>query len=128
MTSMSSPTKSAQQLMDPRPTCAAIDDANDEEKTREVSVSPTTTLEVMSKESDHIHTPPLNSTNNNNNHSIEDGYRTSQSWGSPKSPRLEPLKGGDEPMADAPFRKARVSVRARSEAPSVNNPRKGGFI
>ncbi|XP_030460473.1 probable WRKY transcription factor 47 [Syzygium oleosum] len=121
MTSMSSPTKSAQQLMDLRPTCAAIDDANDEEKTREVSVSPTTTMEVMSKESDHIHTPPLNSTNNNNNHSIEDGYRTSQSWGSPKSPRLEPPKGGDEPMADAPFRKARVSVRARSEAPSISD-------
>ncbi|XP_030539593.1 probable WRKY transcription factor 47 isoform X2 [Rhodamnia argentea] len=119
MTTMSSPTKSAQQLMDLRPTCAAMDNANDEEKTREVSDSPTTTMEVMSKESDHIHTPPLN--HPNNNHNIEDGDRTSQSWGSPKSPRLEPSKGGDEQLADPPFRKARVSVRARSEAPSISD-------
>ncbi|KAI3417876.1 WRKY domain-containing protein [Psidium guajava] len=116
MTTLSSPTKSAQQLMDIRPTCAAMDD---EEKTREVSDSPTTTMEVMSKESDHIHTPPLN--HPNNSHNIEDGDRTSWSWGSPKSPRLEPPKGGDEQLADAPFRKARVSVRARSEAPSISD-------
>ncbi|KAF8042961.1 hypothetical protein BT93_A1328 [Corymbia citriodora subsp. variegata] len=120
MTSMSSPTKSAQQLMDLRPTCAAMDDVKDEQKTREVSASPTTTMEVMSKESDPIRTPPpLNSTNNNPN--FEDGDRASQSWGSPKSPRLEPSKGGDEQLADVPFRKARVSVRARSEAPSISD-------
>lgn len=119
MTSMSSPTKSAQQLMDLRPACAAIDNVKEEEKTREVSVSPTTTMEVMSKESDHIHTPPLNGTNNN--HNIEDGDRASESWGSPKSPRLEPSKGGEEQLADMPFRKARVSVRARSEAPSISD-------
>jgi hypothetical protein len=52
--------------------------------------------------------------------SIEDGLdQTSQSWGSSKSPKLEHEKP-DEQTPEVPFRKARVSVRARSDAPLVS--------
>ncbi|WCJ22597.1 WRKY family transcription factor [Euphorbia peplus] len=49
--------------------------------------------------------------------------QSSQSWGSPKSPRLLDQSKGDQDQVptDVPFRKARVSVRARSEAPMITD-------
>ncbi|KAL4377973.1 hypothetical protein GQ457_02G001780 [Hibiscus cannabinus] len=46
--------------------------------------------------------------------------QTSQSCGSPKSPTADQSKK-EEQVSDVPFRKARVSVRARSEAPTIND-------
>ncbi|KAJ9187954.1 hypothetical protein P3X46_003361 [Hevea brasiliensis] len=108
---ISSPIMSAQQFMDPRPSAAL--DVNDtsvsDDKAQDVSVSPTNTTEAMSQ------------INPGKQASTEDGLdQTSQSWGSPKSPRLEQGKG-EEQVPEVPFRKARVSVRARSEAPLITD-------
>lgn len=46
-----------------------------------------------------------------------------ENWAPNKSPKLNPPKPGGEPQpssSDAAMRKARVSVRARSEAPMVS--------
>ncbi|CAK7348545.1 unnamed protein product [Dovyalis caffra] len=105
-----SPMMSAQRIMDPRP--SATLDVNDpsvsDEKTHEVLVSPTNTAETKSQIL-------------GKRASVEDGLdQTSQSWGSPKSTKLEHEKP-DEQLPEVPFRKARVSVRARSEAPLISD-------
>lgn len=96
--------------MNPRP-FAALDVNNPSasvDKAQDLSsASPTNTTESMSQ------------INPGKQVSKEDGLdQTSQCWGSPKSPRLEPGKC-EEQVPEVPFRKARVSVRARSEAPVV---------
>ncbi|EEF47160.1 probable WRKY transcription factor 47 [Ricinus communis] len=107
---------SAQQFLDPRPSAAL--EVNDnpsvsEDKAQDVSVSPinttTTTTEAMSQ---------INAGNKQD--CTEDGLdQTSQSWGSPKSARLE--QENKDRIPEVPFRKARVSVRARSEAPLITD-------
>lgn len=65
-----------------------------------------------SKERDH---PTLQIVPGNNHNKKEDG-----AWGSPRSPKPEQMKNNEDSGSDqVPFRKARVSVRARSEAPLV---------
>ena len=114
---MSSQTIAAQQIMDPRPlTALDVNDpsVSDDNKTQELSVSLSNTMEVMSKERDRqmIKVPRKQTC-------TEDGLdQSSQSWGSPKSPKLDEAKG-EEQAPEVPFRKARVSVRARSDAPLV---------
>ncbi|KAK8489926.1 hypothetical protein V6N11_059620 [Hibiscus sabdariffa] len=52
---------------------------------------------------------------------IKDGVdRTSQSWGSAKRPMVDQSKS-EEQVCEIPVRKARVSVRARSEAPMISD-------
>ncbi|KAH8517122.1 hypothetical protein H0E87_005175 [Populus deltoides] len=104
------PVMSAQLLMDPRP--SATFDANIEpsvsyDKTHEMLISPTNIMETKSQIS-------------GKRASIADSNidQTSQSLGSPKSPRLEEEKPNEQ-VPEVPFRKARVSVRARSEAPLI---------
>ncbi|KAJ4825568.1 hypothetical protein Tsubulata_006502 [Turnera subulata] len=103
---------SAQAFMDPRPSAAldASDPSTSDEKTQDLSVSPSNTMEVNKSQ-----LPGKQA-------SIEDGLdQTSQSWGSPpKSPKLDHEKQ-EEQVSDLPFRKARVSVRARSEAPLITD-------
>ncbi|XWS31908.1 hypothetical protein CRYUN_Cryun23aG0116000 [Craigia yunnanensis] len=115
---MSSPIMSVQQFMDPRPPAAL--DVNEpsasDDKTQELSASPTNAMGVVSKERDHqmIQIPGKHV-------SVEDGTdQTTQSWGSPKSPKVDQSKN-EEQVSEVPFRKARVSVRARSEAPSISD-------
>lgn len=115
---MSSSLMSAQQFMDPRPSAALnVNDpsVSDDKTAREVSVSPANTAEVISKEHEHpmIKIPGKQAFNKE-----DGGDQTSQSWGSPRSPNLDQAKN-EEQASEAPFRKARVSVRARSEAPLV---------
>lgn len=110
---------SAQQFMDPLPsTNLDIKDASvSDDKTPELSVSvPSNNAEIMSKQRDHHLTKLLGK-----RACPEDDFdRSSQSWSSSKSPKLQESKPRDEQVADQiPFRKARVSVRARSEAPLV---------
>ncbi|XP_057717736.1 probable WRKY transcription factor 47 [Arachis stenosperma] len=107
--------------------------SGDEKREREVSASNNNgnnAEEVMSKKHDE---------NDDNNEDDEDGLTklhlgkqvaasateedilersSSQSWGSCKTPNLEEPK---LPSSDLPFRKARVSVRARSEAPLISD-------
>ncbi|XVF33003.1 hypothetical protein REPUB_Repub17cG0130900 [Reevesia pubescens] len=116
---MSSPIMSVQQFMVPRPSAAL--DVNEPsasgDKTQELSASPANTTEVVSKERDlqMIQIPGKHV-------SVEDGTdQTSQSWGSPKSPKLDQSKNEEQVSDQVPFRKARVSVRARSEAPSISD-------
>ncbi|KAJ8898770.1 hypothetical protein K2173_005098 [Erythroxylum novogranatense] len=107
---MSSAIMSAQQLQDPRPpaTLDVSDPSMSDEKTQEVSASPTHTTDAMSQ-------IPAKQP------SIEDRLdQTSQSWGFSKSSKLDQGKSGDQ-VHDVPFRKARVSVRARSEAPLISD-------
>lgn len=118
---MPSPLMLAQQFMDPRPSAAlnVNEPSVSDDKTRELSASPANTAEVISKELDH----PLTKNNipGKQVSNSEDGAETSQSWGSPKSPKLDHQPKNDEQVSEVPFRKARVSVRARSEAPLVIN-------
>ncbi|KAF3976214.1 hypothetical protein ACB098_10G137500 [Castanea mollissima] len=116
---MSSQRISAQQIMDTRPSTALdVNDpsVSDDNKTQELSVSLSNTMEVMSKERDrHMIKVPRKQT------CTEDGLdQSSQSWGSPKSPKLDEAKG-EEQAPEVPFRKARVSVRARSDAPLISD-------
>lgn len=98
--------------------------ASNDKTDREVSASPSNNAEVVSKKHDH------HLTNNKPNlgkqvcpDPAEDvvDRSSSQSWGSSKGPKLEEeAKTGEQVAADhIPFRKARVSVRARSEATMV---------
>ncbi|KAJ4727928.1 putative WRKY family transcription factor [Melia azedarach] len=117
---MSSSLMSAQQFMDPRPSAALnVNDpsVSDDKTAREVSVSPANTAEVISKEHEHpmIKIPGKQAFNKE-----DGGDQTSQSWGSPRSPNLDQAKN-EEQASEAPFRKARVSVRARSEAPLITD-------
>ncbi|XP_065859892.1 probable WRKY transcription factor 47 [Euphorbia lathyris] len=103
-------------IMDPGPSSAALDlDVNNNPTVSEQDVS---TTEAMSQ---------VNQGKQQAN-SVEEGIdQSSQSWGSPKSPRLDQgIKGDHQDQvpaaaADVPFRKARVSVRARSEAPLITD-------
>ncbi|XP_006492428.2 probable WRKY transcription factor 47 isoform X2 [Citrus sinensis] len=118
---MPSPLMLAQQFMDPRPSAAlnVNEPSVSDDKTRELSASPANTAEVISKELDH----PLTKNNipGKQVSNSEDGAETSQSWGSPKSPKLDHQPKNDEQVSEVPFRKARVSVRARSEAPLISD-------
>ncbi|KAK3194419.1 hypothetical protein Dsin_025729 [Dipteronia sinensis] len=126
---------SAQQFMDPpRPSTRlnVNEPSTSEDRTvRELSVSPANTNEVISKERDH---PMLHNTNAAAGKQVisnEDGAggdQTSQSWGS--SPRARSSAKVDHDQAkneeqgpddQVPFKKARVSVRARSEAPLISD-------
>ncbi|KAH1130262.1 hypothetical protein J1N35_001640 [Gossypium stocksii] len=116
---MASTIMSVQQFMDPRPS-AALDvnePSGSDDKTQELSASPENTMEIVSKEYDHrmVQNMPGKQV------SIEDGTdQTSQSWGSLKSPKIDQPKNEDQ-VPEVPFRKARVSVRARSEAPLISD-------
>ncbi|KAK8636144.1 hypothetical protein V6N13_004852 [Hibiscus sabdariffa] len=116
---MPSTIMSVQQFMDPRPS-AALDvnePSGSDDKTRELAASPENTMEVISKERDHrlLHSTP------GKNVSVDDGSdQTSESWGSLKSPKIDQSKNEDQ-ASEVPFRKARVSVRARSEAPLISD-------
>ncbi|KAL4384582.1 hypothetical protein GQ457_15G020610 [Hibiscus cannabinus] len=108
---MPSTIMSVQQFMDPRP--SALLDVNEpsgsDDKTRELE----NTMEVISKERDHrlIQSIPGKKV------SVDDGSdQTSQ------SPKLDLDQSKNEDQAsEVPFRKARVSVRARSEAPLISD-------
>lgn len=120
---MSSPIMSVQQFMDPRP--SATLDVNEpsasDDKTQELSASPDqNNMEVVSKEREQRQIMIQNS---GKHVSVEQEAtdRTSQSWGSPKSPKLDHLSKNEEQVSEVPFRKARVSVRARSEAPLISD-------
>ncbi|OMO82314.1 DNA-binding WRKY [Corchorus olitorius] len=101
---------SLQQLMDPRPSGAL--DANEasasDDRTQELSISPANTTEVVSKEHDNQMIQISSGSKHVSAH--EDGAdQTSQSWGSPKSPKLDQSKNEDQ-ASEVPFRKARVSI------------------
>ncbi|XP_068658179.1 probable WRKY transcription factor 31 [Aristolochia californica] len=106
--------------------------SSSEDRTRERSGSPQNNAEVVSKE---YH--PQSIINNGNEivpfdpdkSDVGDGRGVgredssdgvSQGWGANKAPKLAPSKNVDQPT-EATMRKARVSVRARSEAPMIND-------
>lgn len=109
----SSPILSVPQFMDPRPSAAL--DVNEpsasDDKTQDLSSSPGNNMEVVLKEGDH-QIPGKHA-------SVEDGSdQTSQSWRPTKCPKLD-HSNKEEQVSHVPLRKARVSIRARSEAPLV---------
>ncbi|KAE8662421.1 putative WRKY transcription factor 47-like isoform X2 [Hibiscus syriacus] len=118
---MPSTIMSVQQFMDPRPSAPL--DVNEpsvsDDKTQELSAaSQENAMEVVSNERDHrmVQSMP------GKHVSIDDGGtdQSSQSWGSLKSPKLDQSKS-EEQGSEVPFRKARVSIRARSEAPLISD-------
>ncbi|XP_068660022.1 probable WRKY transcription factor 31 [Aristolochia californica] len=123
---VSSPTNlSVQQFMDPGPsgTLGGLDEpSHSNEDTRDQSNSdcnnPTAaTARGVSEDCD------LDGNENPKKRQLtEDGPdQTSQSWGAAnKSPKLAQMKGVDQ-APEFPCRKARVSVRARSEAPLISD-------
>ncbi|KAH7522798.1 hypothetical protein JRO89_XSUnG0106500 [Xanthoceras sorbifolium] len=109
---------SAPQFMDPRPSTGlnVNEPSISDDRNQEVSVSPANTNEVISKKRGH----PMFQIASGKQVSNEDGGdQTSQSWGSPTSQKVEQSKNEEQGQDQAPYRKARVSVRARSEAPLV---------
>lgn len=131
MNGASSITASTKQFMEPRPYAAlnmnepSVSDHGDNNKTHEEkSVSPATTPEVMSKESENPRVQiPSGKQTKMEDGGHGDGDQTSQNGGSPRSPMLGQSQAksteGEQVTDQTQFRKARVSVRARSEAPIV---------
>ncbi|GLU16662.1 hypothetical protein SLE2022_330820 [Rubroshorea leprosula] len=122
----SSPIRTAHELMGPRASGPLELDVNepsasDNKTTQELSVSPENTMEVMSKEHDFERIQ----IDQGKQIPVEDATtdQTSQSWGgSPKSTPTKLDLGKEEEQApEVPLRKARVSVRARSEAPMISD-------
>ncbi|XP_031284526.1 probable WRKY transcription factor 47 [Pistacia vera] len=117
---MSSLIMSAQQFMDPRSSAAlnVNEPSISNNETQELSISPANTSEIMSKERER----PMIKIPAGKQISSEDSCdKTSQSWrASPKSPKFDQTMN-EEQAPEAPFRKARVSVRARSEAPLISD-------
>ncbi|KAK0580359.1 hypothetical protein LWI29_001004 [Acer saccharum] len=132
---MSNSIMSAQQFMDPPRPSAGLnvnEPSTSEDRTvRELSVSPANTNEVISKERDHPMLHNINGAAGKQVMSNEDGAggdQTSQSWGSSprarSSAKVDHDKAKNEeqgPDDQVPFKKARVSVRARSEAPLISD-------
>ncbi|KAB2056593.1 hypothetical protein ES319_A11G112700v1 [Gossypium barbadense] len=111
----SSPIMSVPQFMDPRPSAAL--DVNEpsasNDRTQDLSASPGKNMEVVSKEGEH-QIPGKHA-------SVEDGSdKTSQSWRPTKCLKLD-HSNKEEQVSEVPFRKARVSIRARSEAPLISD-------
>ncbi|XP_044493080.1 probable WRKY transcription factor 47 [Mangifera indica] len=101
---MSSLIMSAQQFMDPRSSAAlnVNEPSISDNKTQELSISPANTSEIISKESE---SPMIK---------ISAGKQITSEDGCDQTPH-------EEQAPEAPFRKARVSVRARSEAPLISD-------
>ncbi|KAK8718213.1 hypothetical protein V6N13_045456 [Hibiscus sabdariffa] len=104
-------------ITDPRPSAAfdvnepsASDDKGQEFSASSPASNP---MEVVSMEGDRRMVQIQGKHDEGND-------QTSQSCGSPKSPTADPSKK-EEQVSEVPFRKARVSVRARSEAPTIND-------
>lgn len=126
----SHPIKSIQQSIDPRRPSTTLDvnePSSSDDKRTELSTSSlantTTTMDVVSKDGydDHHRTVQIQG-----KHAfVEDGIGQTcqQRWGtSPKSsPMVDEPKKEEEQVPEVAFKKARVSVRARSEAPMVTN-------
>ncbi|KAK7266511.1 hypothetical protein RIF29_19155 [Crotalaria pallida] len=117
--------------MDPK---VDVNDASvcDDKTEREVSVSNNAEEDaIMSKKEDHnnqnhLMTKQLIDNGNGKQVCPEERSSSQQSWGSSKSPKLEEeeeAKAKEQVGAadQLPFRKARVSVRARSEAPLISD-------
>ncbi|KAF3789434.1 WRKY transcription factor 6 [Nymphaea thermarum] len=107
------------QFLDPGPGSGAVDteetlQSSSEERSHEQSASPINNMEVVSREMVSVHSP---------DHLREESPdRASQGWISNKSPKLsQTQKSSIEQAAEATMRKARVSVRARSEAPMITD-------
>jgi len=98
---------------------------SDEKTDQDVSVYRSNNAEVMSKTHDHDDDPQLTKLNLGKQacpDAAEDvlDRSSSQSWGSSKLEE-QPKTAEQLPAEQIPLRKARVSVRARSEAPMVIN-------
>ncbi|XP_044503877.1 probable WRKY transcription factor 47 [Mangifera indica] len=117
---MSSLITSAQQFLDPRlPSALNVNETSiSDNKTQDLSISPENTSEIASKERDR----PMIKIPTGKQISSENGCdQTSQNWGtSAQSPKFDQTMN-EEQAPEAPFRKARVSVRARSEAPLISD-------
>ncbi|XP_061368037.1 probable WRKY transcription factor 47 isoform X2 [Gastrolobium bilobum] len=115
---------SPQRFLDPLP-CTELDvnvaSVSDDKTDQETLVSPSNNAEpIITKHRDHHLTKlkigkQLNACPTPDEGDVLDGS-SSMSWGSSKSPKLEESKTGELPL-----RKARVSVRARSEAPQISD-------
>ncbi|KAI4349813.1 hypothetical protein L6164_010366 [Bauhinia variegata] len=119
---------SPQQLMDPRPSTKlevnvnGSDPSVSDDKTHNEEPSASNTMEVMSKHDHHPMIKAVGRKQQQHESPDQDALdRSSQSWGSSKSPKLEEPKIDQEQVAEIPFRKARVSVRARSEASLISD-------
>ncbi|XP_031501372.1 WRKY transcription factor 6-like [Nymphaea colorata] len=102
------------QFMDPGPAAGAAADTEEtlQSSSEERSISPVNTTEVVSKEIVSVHSP--------DQLREESPDRASQGWVH-KSPKLQQAAKSVEQAAEATMRKARVSVRARSEAPMITD-------
>ncbi|XP_058077083.1 probable WRKY transcription factor 47 isoform X2 [Magnolia sinica] len=110
----SSPTISAHQFMDPGPSGVRDVDGSSpsDHEIPEVPTSPAKNVKPATEEM-----IPINS----KRHSADDGYdQTVQTWGPNKSPKVAESRTTDQ-APDFPCRKARVSVRARSDAPLISD-------
>ncbi|XP_042475788.1 probable WRKY transcription factor 31 isoform X2 [Macadamia integrifolia] len=127
-----SATLSAQQLMDPGPSGALdIDDPSNthsnnnedyDETTQDQSVSLTNNIDAISKVDQDSGMDLISKKRSFTEMEPDHASTTSSSGGLQKSPKLASVaKGVDQVPAESPCRKARVSVRARSDAPLISD-------
>lgn len=99
-----------------------ISNSSSEERTRDGSRSPLANMEVASLAHNNKVDQDSSSARDGNKRGIRnespDDSET-QGWAANKAPKLEATRTSVEQSAEATMRKARVSVRARSEAPMV---------
>lgn len=108
----------AQQFIDPGPsaTLDVNEPSQSEDETRDLSASPSNNAGEAPEEHHH---DMISMTRKRQ--FVEDGSdQTSESWGANKNPKVAAPKNTDQ-AAEFPCRKARVSVRARSDAPMIND-------
>lgn len=99
-----------------------ISNSSSEERTRDGSRSPLANMEVASLAHNNKVDQDSSSARDGNKRGIRnespDDSET-QGWAANKAPKLEATRTSTEQSVEATMRKARVSVRARSEAPMV---------
>ncbi|XP_030445344.2 probable WRKY transcription factor 31 [Syzygium oleosum] len=101
-----------------------ISNSSSEERTRDGSRSPLANMEAASSAHNNKVDQDSSSARDGNKRGIRnespDDSET-QGWAANKAPKLEATRTSIEQSAEATMRKARVSVRARSEAPMITD-------
>ncbi|RWR95148.1 putative WRKY transcription factor 47 [Cinnamomum micranthum f. kanehirae] len=108
---------SAKQFMDPGPSGGAHEASHDETQDLSTSMNNNSTIGVGQKESAHN----MVSIARKRPFVADESDQSPHSWEANKNPKLAQPRTTDEATTEYPCRKARVSVRARSDAPMITD-------
>lgn len=111
---------SAKQFMDPGPSGGAYETSQSHDETQELSTSLNNNNSVGVGQEESAHTM-ASIARKRPSFAGDESDQSPHSWGANKSPKLAQPRTTDEATTEYPCRKARVSVRARSDAPMVSH-------